>query len=263
MVSPKTLMKRTVNVAMVKRPSPSRKSPGCAEDYNIRLMPHGGSLIFPVILTTMAWLASISTNGCDYARLTGPGVEILTDSSLVPFIYLGMDAYVIPEFYPISNLWMVSGESECIPYQFMLEDSSWTTGKRFNFLSLWSGGASAMILWMGTFLVITPRQWKVVGILILFATLFQVLSFAWFGNTFCYTASRNIEEFLSQESGGDTTTAERGLSSCSLFYGSRCSIASTFLYWIASFIILFGEYPTPEAKLLAEESYQMIPMSYA
>eukprot|EP00956_Cyclotella_meneghiniana_P021314 scaffold38698_cov73-Cyclotella_meneghiniana.AAC.1 len=221
---------------MVKRPSPpstARKSPGCTEDYNIRLMPHGGSLLFPAILTTMAWLSSISTNGCDYSRFTGPGVEILTGSSLVPFIYLGMDAYVIPEFYPKSNLWMVSVESECVPYQYMLEDSSWTAGKRFDFLSLWSGGASAMILWMGTFLVLSPRQWKA------------------------------VEEFQSQDSVGDTTTAESSLSSCSLFYGSRCSIASIFLYLMASFVILFREYPTPDAKLLAEESYQMVPMSYA
>ena len=253
-------------VIMVKRPSPpstARKSPGCTEDYNIRLMPHGGSLLFPAILTTMAWLSSISTNGCDYSRFTGPGVEILTGSSLVPFIYLGMDAYVIPEFYPKSNLWMVSVESECVPYQYMLEDSSWTAGKRFDFLSLWSGGASAMILWMGTFLVLSPRQWKAVGILILFAALFQVLTFTWFGTSLCHTASTNIEEFQSQDSVGDTTTAESSLSSCSLFYGSRCSIASIFLYLMASFVILFREYPTPDAKLLAEESYQMVPMSYA
>ena len=240
--------------------TPKHKSSGWVDRYNIRLMPHGGVILIPITLITIAWLVSISSNGCDYARLTGPGVELLTGSSVIPYIHLGMDAYIIPEFYPMSNSWMVSIESECIPYQFTVEDSPWIAGKRFSFLSLWAGGAAATFLWIGTFIVLTPRQWKAAGIIVLFAALFQVLSFTWFSTALCDTSSASIEDFSSK--GLETAvSAEAGISSCTLFYGSRCSIASLILYWIASFIILFAEYPIPEPKLLAEENYQMLRMA--
>lgn len=240
------------------------QSPGWIEYYNIRIMPHGGIILIPITLTTLAWLVSISTNGCDYSRLTGSGVEILTGSPIVPYIDLGMDAYRIPEFYPMSNSWMVSIESNCAAYQYPFqEDSAWIAGKRFGFLALWSGGASCLFLWVGTFLLLTPRQWKAVGIFVLFAALFQLLSFSWFSNSLCHTRSTTIEDFQAEETGGTTTETDVGSSSCSLLYGSRCSIASFFLYLASSLIILFGEYPMPEPKLIAEENYQMLRMAQA
>lgn len=221
-------------------------------------MPHGGFILIPISLVTMAWLASISTTGCDFGKLEGAGVELLTGSSVIPYVQLGMDAYAIPQFYPMSNSWHVSIESDCVPYQYPVDDYAWIAGKRFNFLASWSGGASCMLLWVGTFIILTPRQWKTAGVFVLFACLFQVLSFAWFNTALCQTASTNISDFQAEETG--EPTAEAG-SSCSLLYGSRCSIASLLLYGISSIMILFGEYPIPDPKLIAEENYQMLRMA--
>jgi hypothetical protein len=243
-----------------------KSSPSWIDYHDIRLNPHGGAILLPITLTTLAWLASISTNGCDYSQLTGPGVEMLTGSSVIPYLHLGMDSYVIPEFYPASNSWHVSIESECIQYPYAVEDNAWIVGKRFGFLSLWSGGASSMILWVGTFLVLTPRQWRGAGVLVLFAALFQVFSFAWFSTALCHTDSSTIAEFQKEMMGEveePTDTANVGNadpSSCTLFYGSRCAIASFFLYLISSLMILLGEYPIPEPKLFAEENYHMLRM---
>ena len=82
-------------------------SPGWVDFYDFRVMPHGGSILIPITIVTMAWVASLATDGCDYSRLTGPGVEILTGSAVVPYVDLGMNAYRIPEFYPITNSWWV------------------------------------------------------------------------------------------------------------------------------------------------------------
>jgi hypothetical protein len=242
---------------MSKSPAKHQSSvPGCVDNYNIRIMPHGGMILIPITLTTLAWVASISTDGCDYSRLTGPGVKILTGSSVVPYVDLGMNAYRIPEFYPASNSWRVVYNDECLSYQYSFEDRAWLAGKRFSFLALWCGGASMMFLWVGTFLVLKPGHWKTAGVGVACAFLFQVFSFVWFNTSLCHTKSKSIEEFKSGEDA--ETSAETGASSCSLFYGSRCSIASTTLYLIASLMILFGEYPAPEPKLIAEENYPMV-----
>lgn len=234
------------------------QSSGWIERYNIRLMPHGGMILIPITLVTIAWLASISTNGCDFSRLTGAGVEMLTGSSIIPYIHLGMNAYVIPEFYPMSNSWQVSIESECMPYQYPVEDNAWIAGKRFGFLSLWAGSASAILLWVGTFIVLTPRQWKAAGVLVLFACLFQVLSFAWFNTALCHTTSTSFSELKSDEINEASAEDDGGESSCSLFYGSRCAIASLLLYLVSSAMILLGEYPIPEPKLIAKDNYEML-----
>lgn len=238
---------------MTKSPAKHHSSvPGCIDYYNIRIMPHGGMILIPITLTTLAWVASISTDGCDYSRLTGPGVKILTGSSVVPYVDLGMNAYRIPEFYPASNSWRVVYNDECLSYQYSFEDRAWLAGKRFSFLAMWCGGASMMFLWVGTFLVLKPGHWKTAGVGVASAFFCQVFSFVWFNTSLCKTKSTSIEEFKSGEN------AETDASSCSLFYGSRCSIASTILYLIASLMILFGEYPAPEPKLIAEENYPIV-----
>ncbi|KAL3780504.1 hypothetical protein HJC23_012589 [Cyclotella cryptica] len=231
-------------------------APGCVDYYNIRIMPHGGIILIPITLTTLAWVASISTDGCDYSRLIGPGVKILTGSAAVPYVDLGMNAYRIPEFYPASDSWRVAYTDECLPYQYSFEDRAWLAGKRFSFLAMWCGGASMMFLWVGTFLVLKPGHWKTAGVGVACAFVFQVFSFVWFNTSLCHTKSSSIEGFKSREDA--ETTTEMNASSCSLFYGSKCSIASTILYLIASLMILFGEYPAPEPKLIAEENYPMV-----
>jgi hypothetical protein len=150
----------------------------------------------------------------------------------------------------------VAYDNQCIDYLNSFEDSAWLAGKRFSFLSLWCGGASMIFLWVGTFLVLKPGQWKAAGVGVALAFLFQVFSFAWFNTAICHTTSTNMEDF---ESGNEAAVdPESGPSSCSLYFGSRSSIASTFLYLFAALIILVGPYPVPEPKLIAEENFPMV-----
>ena len=46
----------------------------------------------------MAWLACLSKNGCDYARLTGPIVADITNNPVIPFIDVGFNRYREPIF---------------------------------------------------------------------------------------------------------------------------------------------------------------------
>eukprot|EP00579_Thalassiosira_antarctica_P014966 CAMPEP_0201934242 /NCGR_PEP_ID=MMETSP0903-20130614/33229_1 /ASSEMBLY_ACC=CAM_ASM_000552 /TAXON_ID=420261 /ORGANISM="Thalassiosira antarctica, Strain CCMP982" /LENGTH=89 /DNA_ID=CAMNT_0048474407 /DNA_START=114 /DNA_END=379 /DNA_ORIENTATION=+ len=76
-----------------------------ADYFNCRMMPHGGPVLFPIVLTTLGLCAILADDGCDYARLRGAAVEMLTGSSVVPYVDCGLSAYRIPGFYPAENSW--------------------------------------------------------------------------------------------------------------------------------------------------------------
>ena len=249
---------------------PDKKSssqPRWYDRHNIRIMPHGGTILFPILLVTAGWIAALAHDGCDFARLTGPAVEMLTGSPSVPFVDCGMTAYRIPGFYPAANTWRVLYSDECVPYDYIdvLADRPWVSAEWLNFLSMVFGGAAMMFLWSGTFLTLTPNSWRIAGIGVALAFACQACSMVWFYTDLCNTSSTNIDEFnASKENNNavDDGNESSASSSCDLFFGSKCVITSCCLWFVAAIVILFGKYPMPVPRLIAyddSESVGMVP----
>mmetsp|Transcript_2564 Transcript_2564/g.5489 ORF Transcript_2564/g.5489 Transcript_2564/m.5489 type:complete len:342 (+) Transcript_2564:142-1167(+) len=229
--------------------------------FNCRMMPHGGPILFPIVLVTLGLCASLADDGCDYARLRGAAVEMLTGSSAVPFIDCGMSAYRIPGFYPAENAWRVVYSDECQPYQYMnlLSDTSWVAANWLRFLSLVVGGTTTMFLWTSTCLTLRPKYWQAAGIGAALACLSQMCSFVWFYTKLCHTSTTNFGDF---EAGREVevNSEANATSSCTLFFGSNCAITSCVLWGVASAVILLREYPMPVPKLIArDEHVAMVP----
>lgn len=230
-----------------------------------RMMPHGGQIVVPITLMTLGWVASLTHDGCDYARLTGPGVEILTGSASVPYIDIGMSAYRIPQFYPATNSWRVAYSSDCVPYTHfeIIADKAWIASEWLHFSSVVVGGTVMMFLWSGTCLTLRPSYWRFIGVGALVASFLQMCSFVFFSTRLCHTTTKS---FLDFESGREIELTDVGTSSCSLFFASKCSIASMCLYFAASLVILLNDYPTPVPKLIAhdddEERVTMVRQRY-
>eukprot|EP00985_Skeletonema_marinoi_P004040 scaffold1771_cov197-Skeletonema_marinoi.AAC.3 len=221
--------------------------------FNLRMMPHGGAILLPIILVTTGWVASLTHDGCDYARLTGPAVEILTGSSSIPYIHIGLSAYRVPQFYPASNSWRVAYSSDCRPYSHpeILEDRAWVASEWLNFSGIVIGGTVMMFLWSGTCLTLRKKYWMSIGVGALLACLLQMCSFVFFKTKLCHTSTKT---FLDFEAGREIELSEASASSsCSLFFASKCAIASICLWLAAGLVILMGEYPRPVPKLIAHD----------
>ncbi len=219
------------------------------------ILPHGGYTLIPATIATMAWMTSLSLDGCDYARLTGRSVEKITHSNIYPYIEIGYHSYRVPSFYTAFESWEVRFTDPCIPFDIDFSTSSWSLSNSQELLTdgankqeindneiidptlgiFWSigrmghniativGGGSALFLWVPCIcLSYTERTWRIGGLLLIIAAFFQLFSMVWFFNTLCMT---------------------RG-SSCHFYYGSYASFASFGLY-VIGFISVFWKYPSP------------------
>lgn len=236
-----------------------------ADYFNCRTMPHGGTVLVPIVLVTLALCASLADDGCDYARLRGAAVEMLTGSSAVPFVDCGMTAYRIPGFYPVENTWRVVYTDECMPYEYMnlLADTSWVAAEWLRFLSLVVGGTTTMFLWTSTCLTLRPNYWQAAGIGSAVACLCQMCSFVWFYTKLCHTSTTNFMDFeAGREVEMSSKLASTVTTECSLFFGSKCVITSCVLWAVSSAVILLREYPLPVPKLIAlDEKESMVSSS--
>ncbi len=182
----------------------------------------------------------------------GPAVEILTGSSSIPFIHIGLSAYRVPQFYPASNAWRVAYSSDCRPYTHpeIIEDRSWIASEWLNFSSIVIGGTVMMFLWSGTCLTLRKNYWRSIGVGVLLACFLQMCSFVFFSTRLCHTTTKT---FLDFEAGRETELSDTSTSSCSLFFASKCAIASICLWLAAGLLIVVGEYPRPVPKLIAHD----------
>lgn len=92
------------------------------------LLPHGGYPLIAATLSTMAFLTTLSHDGCDFARLTGSALDFLpnmytyTDGNgnqltyQYPFVELGFYKYRVPVFYEQYQEWQVRYSDECQMY---------------------------------------------------------------------------------------------------------------------------------------------------
>lgn len=212
------------------------------------ILPHGGFPLIPATLATMAWMTSLTLDGCDYVRLTGPAVEILTQSKIYPYVDIGFHSYRVPSFYDTYESWEMRLSDPCLAYDIdfsispsgLLEKDSqqndrieknmdptigffWSIGRMSHKVATVVGGSAALFMWVPCLcLSFTERTWRIGGLKLLIAAFFQLGSMVWFFNMLCM---------------------ERG-SKCHWYYGSYSSMASFALYITAS-ICIFLKYPRP------------------
>lgn len=190
------------------------------------LLPHGGYTLLPAVLSTMAWLASLAQDGCDYARITGPVVNDLTQSNIIPYLEVGFNAYREPSYYPDEDKWKVEYTGHCYDYGDVVNiDGYWKVAKAFAFISLVFGGGGALFLWFSSCFVFSPGTWRWAGYEVFIASFFQGMAFLWFRTEMC------------QAEGND----------CGLFFGSKTDIVAA-VFWFVSAITIFLRYPTPTPK---------------
>ena len=208
------------------------------------LLPNGGYFLLPLTLATMGWIASLLPDGCDYVRLTGPSVEVVTKSDVLPYIEAGMNSYRIPTFFPDRSEWRTIYTDECLDYGAPLNPKgdnewdfgmAWRFGKTCSFLGTVFGGGGALFLWFGAIcMTFTKKTWTWAGVELVVAFLFQVFSFIWLATNICQRGN-------SYPGAG-----------CHLFFGSNMSIFSCVAYAAAA-LSIFVKYPEPKLIRMVEK----------
>lgn len=192
--------------------------------YECRLLPHGAYTLVPTTFATLAWIASLSQDGCDYARLSGKNVEALTGQDIFPYLEVGMSAYRIPKWDPADESWSINYHDECESYDDFKVGAAFELARIFAFLALVFGGGGALFLWFSSCFVFGPSTWRWAGYEVALASFFQILAFSWFGSDLC-----------------------SGDSSCTMHYGSNSDIIAL-MFWFCSAVLIFRKYPTPTPK---------------
>ena len=196
-----------------------------------RFLPHGIYAVVPALFSTFAWLSSLTQDGCDYARLTGPIVTELTNDPQIPFLDVGFNQFRSPELDPITSQWVVDYRLPCQDYNtdVVEMDAFWKVSKGTAFLSLVFGGGGALFLWFSSCFVFSRGTWRWAGYELLAATICQALSFLWFKTSLCH--------------------GSEGMDNCSLYYGSKTDILAC-CFWGVSVLAIFGKYPMATNKSL-------------
>lgn len=236
--------------------------------YDIRLLPHGPITLIPAIIASLGVCLSIADDGCDYARLTGSAIELLTGSNIVPFVHVGHVAYRIPNYYPDEDAWHVPFTNECVTYDHsdVIIDPSWSASIWFRFMGLVVGMTTTMFLWTSTCLTLRAPHWRTCGIGALLTCTCHTLSFVWFYTKLCSTTTTNYEDFVNGrevEMGHDPREhGYRQPTLCLLFFGSRCSLASCSLWAVVAMIVLLCKFPIQPRLMLYVEN-NMIAMVHS
>lgn len=202
-----------------------------------RVLPHGKYSLMPAVLTTVAWLASLFQDKCDFGRVTGDIVATLSGADDTPFLEFGFAAYREPIFDGNTGKWHVVYTGKCLEYpegdDIVDQDVSWNAAKICAFFASVLGGGGTFFLWFSTCCIFGRATWRLAGYEVLLAAIFQSLAFLWFTTDMC------------QDPGND----------CSLFWGSNADIVATCFFSLAA-LLIFCYYPVP--KELDEEGDGLI-----
>lgn len=184
-------------------------------------LPHGAYSLVPAALTTMAWIASLFQNGCDFSRLTGSIVQKINPD--VPFLEVGFAAYREPTYNAATKEWQVVYTGNCLDYpgDVVQQDAYWNVSKAFEFIALVLGGGGTFFLWCSTCCVFSRGTWRWAGCQVGLAAVAQALAFMWFGTAVC----RN--------------------NNCALFWGSKASIVAA-SFWTTAALCIALYYPVPK-----------------
>lgn len=214
-----------------------------------KCLPHGVYAVVASLFATMAWLACLSKDGCDYARVTGPIVADITNNPSIPFIDAGLSRYRAPILNPMNGQWVLDLSVPCEEYNTDVIDidAAWTFAKITSFLALVFGGGGAIFVWFSSCYVFQRHVWRWAGYELLVATALLALTFAWFATGMCH--------------GND------GKDECAMHYGARADILACIL-WAGATLFILCKYPAervgiPEAARndAAQQSSTEVEMS--
>ena len=185
------------------------------------LLPHGSYSLLVAILCTLGWLTSLFQDGCDYAYVTGPVVDVLMVNATQkpPWLEFGIGAYRAPVF--VNDEWSTSFGGSCTLYPPEFMDPTWTTSRVFSFLAQVLGGGGTLFIWCSTCFIFGRGTWRWTGYEIILASSCQGLCFVWFMTEVCQW------------------------NKCSLFWGSKSDIAASVL-WLVGGILVICRYPQPQ-----------------
>lgn len=188
--------------------------------------PHGVYGVSIVFLSMMAWLVSLSKDGCDYSRIVGPIVADITNNPDTPFVDAGFNHYRAPMIND-SGDWVLDYSVQCDEYNLdvVTIDSAWRFATFTTFLSLVVGGGGSLYVLLSLCLTFRESTWRWAGYELLAAVIFQVMTFSWFATSVCH--EKNNE--------------------CTMNYGSRADMLASVL-WGASLLCLFRKYPSERKK---------------
>ena len=198
-----------------------------------RLLPQGPLALVPTVLCTMAWISTLVQDGCDYAQVSGPSVEILSGSDVVPFVEAGRAGYRVPSYmYGPGNEddgeWVIVYTDVCSSYGMVdiQQDWQWTFSRVAHFITQTLGGSASLFLWCSTFTVVSRGLWRFTAYEMLGAGTFTLLGFVWFSTGMCEKAAGNV---------------------CAFHFGSKADMVAASL-WLAASVMAFLKYPPPRPK---------------
>jgi len=219
-----------------------------------------------VLFSTVASLASLFQDGCNFAVVSGPIVQQLhptfTNQAL-PYLELGIAAYREPELQqqppgtaeqqqqqqqqqppppPVNGgnknstdfttpSWIGAGGGACTEYpQEQLFDTVWKSAQAFAFLALVLGGGGTIFAWCSTCFVFSRVTWRWTGYELILASICQGLVYLWFQTQMC------------------------SWNTCSMSYGAKSDLLAVTL-WFVSGIMVLCRYPMPLRELVAANDY--------
>eukprot|EP00980_Cylindrotheca_fusiformis_P020462 scaffold7514_cov67-Cylindrotheca_fusiformis.AAC.2 len=202
------------------------------------VLPHGCYSLFVATVCTIAWIASLLQDGCDFAKVSGPVVAELTTTGQIPppWLEFGIGAYRVPSTTTTNaadnetqqqqhRIWYTDMEQKCQYFEeeeletFM--DTAWTTARTFAFLALVIGGGGTVFLWASTIFVFSKATWRWTGYLMFLGSLCNSLTFLWFLTAVC------------------------SWNTCSILWGSKADIVASSL-WFLGGLLLICKYPIPK-----------------
>ena len=197
--------------------------PSSTSEKRCRWLPHGPYSMLVACLASIAWLASLFQDGCDYSKVTGPIVDELASVAGIPWLEFGLGAYREPkgQLDESGNLvFVTSFTSDCHLYPDSVFDTAWTTARSFAFLALVLGGGGTLFVWCSTCFVFSRGTWKWTGYGLSLGSLCQAVSFVWFTTQVCTW------------------------NTCEIFWGSKADIVATVM-WTVSATCMMAYYPSP------------------
>lgn len=196
-------------------------------------LPHGFYSLLPTSLACMAFWVTLVQDGCDYARLEGRNVELITGSDVLPYLEVGFSQYRAPLFFPTSGEWTMVYTEECLDYPIDQDvDVLWKMARWLSFFSSVIGGGVALFLWFTTCFTFSVRTWRFCAVEAGLAALLQAGSFLFLLSGICSANG----------------------SSCSLYFGSRMDITAIVL-WLLTSAAMFAHYPDLKLRVFTDEEF--------
>ena len=220
---------RAMHPGKVSVPLSSGRPRGQSFQNPFRLLPQGPYALLPTTLCTLAWISSLVPEGCDFARLEGPAVDVMAGSATVPYAEVGRSGYRVPDLFDVGAgedpRWAIVSSSPCIAYGNLGIDENWRFefGRVCAFLAQMFGGLVTIVLWGSIGFTLPRRVWRFAAYAMLLAAFFVFLSFAWLETEVCH---------------------QRKESACSLRFGAKADIAAGSL-WLVAAGAAFWRYPKP------------------